>query len=126
MILADTSVWVSHFRGNDSHLPSLLENDLVAMHPMVIGELACGNIQNRDEVFNHLQSLPQVKMATDSQAYFFIRYHELMGRGVGYIDVHLLAAAMMTPPTQLWTADKRLDAVADELGLAFSQDDWEE
>ena len=121
MILVDTSVWINHLRVANPRLVSLLNRNRILIHPMVIGELACGNVSNRVEVFSLLRSLPQVSDATDAETVFFIERHRLMGRGIGYIDAHLLAAAVMAAPTQLWTADRRLMEVAGELGVAYGQ-----
>ena len=121
MILADTSVWIDHLRTRDHHLALLLAEGQTLMHPMVIGELACGNVGNRAEVFSLLRTMPRVTVATDDEVLFFIEYHQLMGRGIGYIDAHLLASVVMTPPAMLWTVDRRLMSLADELGVAYDQ-----
>lgn len=115
MILVDTSVWISHFRRTDSRLVELLEAGDVLTHPMVIGELACGNLPKRDEVLSLLQQLPSAPAATDDEALTLIEHHRLMGRGVGYVDVHLLAAALLGDGVRLWTEDARLGAVARRL-----------
>ena len=91
------------------------------IHPMVIGELACGNVSNRTEVFSHLRSLPQAPVATDDEVLFFIEYHQLMGRGIGYIDAHLLTSTVMASPARLWSNDRRLMELASELGVAYGQ-----
>lgn len=88
-------------------------------HPFVIGELACGNLKNRREVLLLLQDLPRAPLATDQEVLFFIENHQLMGRGIGYVDAHLLAAVSLTDTALIWTLDKRLGAVAVSLGLAF-------
>ncbi len=121
MILADTSVWIDHFRSEDLYLASLLDRNEILIHPMVIGELACGNVSNRTEVFSMLRLLPRVPVASDGEVLFFIEYHQLMGRGIGYIDAHLLASAAMSSPTQLWSKDRRLMELAGELGVAYGQ-----
>ena len=121
MILADTSGWIDHFRSEDLYLASLLDRNEILIHPMVIGELACGNVSNRTEVFSMLRLLPRVPVASDGEVLFFIEYHQLMGRGIGYIDAHLLASAAMSSPTQLWSKDRRLMELAGELGVAYGQ-----
>ena len=121
MILADTSVWINHLRSKDLYLAVLLDQNQILIHPMVIGELACGNVSNRAEVFGLLRSLPQVPVATDEEVLFLIEYHQLMGRGIGYIDAHLLAAVTLAAPTRLWTTDRRLMDLAGELGVAYGQ-----
>ncbi len=118
MILVDTSVWVDHLRAGDEELARRLTNIQVLSHPFVVGELACGNLRNRSEVLVLLGNLPQVTVATDAEVLFFIEQHRLIGRGIGYIDAHLLAAVSLASPARLWTRDKRLGSVAAELGLA--------
>lgn len=121
MILADTSVWIDHLRGRRSPFGAALENELVLVHPFVIGELACGNLRNRDEVLALLQDLPFAPTATDAEVLAFIARRKLMGRGLGYIDVHLLASAALSNTTRLWTHDRRLAAVAVQLELAHDE-----
>lgn len=111
MILVDTSVWVDHLRRGNARLVSLLEETEVCSHPFVVGELACGRLKNRREILALLKSLPQLPSATDDEVLYFIDQQKLMGRGVGYVDVHLLAAAKLAGISELWTLDKRLDAV---------------
>ena len=120
MMLVDTSVWIDHFRQGDASLTTALEAGQVGMHSFVLGELACGNLRSRVEVLSLLQALPAMPVSTDQEVLFFIDRHELMGRGIGYIDAHLLASARLGT-TQLWTRDKRLRAVATELGLAHAE-----
>ena len=96
MVLVDTSVWVAHLRDGNIGLETLLNEGRVAGHPFVIGELACWNLKNRSEVME------------------FIEAHGLMGKGLGYIDMHLLASAILTE-VSLWTLDRKLDAAASKL-----------
>jgi len=117
MVLVDTSVWIDHLRKQSPALCELLEAGEVAIHPFIIGELACGNLSNRDEFLSLLHALPPVPRIDDDEAAFFIEQHHLAGRGIGLIDVHLLAAAQLAA-CPLWTKDKRLSAVAARLGLA--------
>ena len=121
MILVDTSVWVDHLRRGTPALASALEEGRVLMHPLVLGELACGNLRNREEVLRLLGELPMAPAVTDAEARAFIERRALMGRGIGYLDVHLLAATVLAAPVRLWTRDRRLGAVAAELGLAFPE-----
>ena len=116
MILADTSIWVDHLRRADARLQRTLERGEICMHPMVIGEIACGNLRNRS-LLEDLALLPAAKVATHGEVLIYIERHGLMGRGVGLIDVHLLASAALSN-VSLWTRDKRLCAVVSELGLA--------
>ena len=118
MILVDTSVWIDHLRDGDDELIRLLEVTQVLVHPFVVGEMACGNLENRAEVLQLMGDLPGAAAASDSEVLYFIDSHRLMGRGIGYVDAHLLAAVLLNPPAQLWTRDKRLRTIADELGLA--------
>ena len=118
MILIDTSVWIEHLRTGDRELAHLLDADQALVHPFVIGELACGNLARRQEVLAMLQDLPALPAAEDSEVLYFIGRNRLMGLGIGYIELHLLAAVALAPPARLWTRDKRLEAVADRLGLA--------
>ncbi len=121
MILVDTSVWIDHLRSGEPALSEALEGGRVLMHPFVLGELACGNLKNRSEVLRLLGDLPAAPTATDPETLDFIERRALMGRGIGYIDVHLLASAALDGVARLWTRDKRLSAAAAELELAFSE-----
>lgn len=115
MILVDTSVWIDHLRNGNTRLAAMLENTEVCTHPFVVGELACGSLENRAEVLVLLHNLPGVSVATDAEVLFYIEKQRLMGRGIGYIDAHLLAATAMTGSIRLWTLDRRLAVVADEV-----------
>lgn len=121
MILVDTSVWIDHLRAGDPELVALLSSSQVLMHPFVLGELACGNLRNRAEILTLFKDLPQATIATDKEVLFFIERHTLMGRGIGYVDAHLLAAVTLSSGAQLWTRDKRLHTVASELTLAYAK-----
>ena len=118
MILVDTSVWVDHLRKGSDRLNSLLLNAAVLVHPFVIVELACGNLHNRKQILNLLGDLPASKVASDQEVLFFIEQNDLMGRGIGYIDAHLLASVSLSSPARLWTVDRQLHKVAAQLGLA--------
>ena len=118
MILVDTSVWVDHLRKGAPALAIALEQGNVLMHPFVRGELACGNLKNRGEVLRLLEELPGAPIATDGETLAFIERRALMGRGLGYIDVHLLASVALAGTARLWTRDKRLAAIAVDLKLA--------
>ncbi|NQT74183.1 MAG: PIN domain-containing protein [Chloroflexi bacterium] len=118
MVLVDTSIWVSHLRTGDTHLKSILQNGEVVCHPFIIGELACGNIKNRNEVIALLQALPTVKTADHEEILSFIESHHLMGTGLGLIDVHLLASALLSK-VPLWTADKHLKAASTKLNINY-------
>ncbi len=118
MILVDTSVWVDHLRAGDKMLAGLLEAGRVLAHPFVIGELALGNLRQRELVLTTLQDLPRAGVATDHEVLRFISQHALFGLGIGYVDAHLLAAVRLTAAAALWTRDKRLRGVAERLGVA--------
>ena len=117
MILVDTSVWIDHLRLGDPELASALQSCEVLCHPHVVGELACGNLRARDKVITLLQALPVSPVVSDKESLCFIDTYSLMARGIGYIDVQLLASARLAG-AHLWTRDKRLQTVALELGLA--------
>lgn len=120
MILVDTSVWVEHLREDSQVLAGLLDAGMVLMHPFVLGELALGSVRQRDVVLSALSDLPSVVVATDAEVLHFIDRHALYGRGIGYVDAHLLAAVRLTPGVSLWTTDKRLHAAAVLLGSALT------
>lgn len=114
MILADTSVWIDHLRREDVSMVALLDRAHVLIHPFVIGEVALGSFPHRELVLANLASLPRVTVATDSEVLGFIDRYKLFGVGIGYVDAHLLAAAQLDDAF-LWTRDKRLVAIADQL-----------
>ncbi|MDX2251664.1 MAG: VapC toxin family PIN domain ribonuclease, partial [Nitrospira sp.] len=92
LTLVDTSVWVDHFRNNSTVLRRLLDHDLVLCHPLIIGELACGNMKHRSEVLESLAALPTTRTIEHEELLRFIETHKLFGQGLGWIDVHLLAS----------------------------------
>lgn len=118
MVLVDTSVWVKHFRYGDIVLEDLLEDGHVTCHPFIVGELACGNLKNRIEILGLLKALPVATVASNEEVMIFIEDHRLMGKGLGFIDLHLLVSAVLSE-IQLWTIDKRLHQVSVKLGLAY-------
>ena len=120
MILVDTSVWIDHLRKPEPHLMVALEAGQALIHPFVVGELACGNLKNRVELLSLLLDLPPAPVATDAEALGFVDRRELMGRGIGYLDIHLLASVALAGTARLWTRDKRLAAVAERLQLNFA------
>lgn len=121
MILADTSVWVEHLRRGDTRLVELLENASVLMHPFIVGEIAWGSLADRHTVLALLQDLPAAAVAWFDEVRPFIGRHRLWGKGIGYADVHLLAAVALTKGATLWTRDKRLRTTAPALGCAFDE-----
>jgi predicted nucleic acid-binding protein len=118
MILVDTSIWIDHLRSGDETLVHLLHDGGVMVHPFVIGELALGNLRQRERVLSELLDLPQARVAMDREVLQYIGHHKLFGLGVGYVDAHLLVAVSLTLGASLWTRDSRLRAVAEQLNLA--------
>jgi len=118
MVLVDTSVWVSHLREGDVELERLLNDGDVVCHPFIVAELACGNLKNRSEILSLFQALPMAVEAEHGEVMQFIENYRLMGKGLGYIDVHLLASALMTE-VPIWTLDKKLEEVSIKLHLSF-------
>jgi len=110
MILVDTSVWVSHLREGNAVLADLLESGEVACHPFIIGELACGNLENRTAILTLMEALPMAETVEPEEILAFIENSNLMGKGLGYVDVHLLASAVLTG-IPLWTLNKKLSHV---------------
>ncbi|HUO84464.1 MAG TPA: PIN domain-containing protein [Thermoanaerobaculia bacterium] len=108
MILVDTSVWIDHLRRGNVALVAALEREEVLTHPFVIGELACGDLKNRKELLDLLAALPSAVVATDEETLHLIEQRRLMGKGIGYIDAHLIASVKLTPDARLWTLDKKL------------------
>jgi predicted nucleic acid-binding protein len=121
VILVDTSVWVEHFRAGNPALARLLNDDGVACHPFVIGELACGNLRDREEVLGHLARLPETRVATHQEALHLVARRALAGAGLGWVDVHLLASALLSG-VALWTLDRPLRDAARQLGCAAAPD----
>ena len=120
MILVDTSVWVDHLRQADVGMREQLAAGSVATHPMVIGEIACGNLPRREETLAQLRALPGLKVLDDEAVVALIESNKLMGRGIGFVDAHLLGAVLAGPlGTLIWTRDRRLHELADESGVAY-------
>ena len=117
MILVDTTIWIDHFRRGDARLIGLLEQGIVASHPMIRGELAVGSLSARDTVLGLLADLPSVVRADDDEVLELIERRSLHGRGLGFVDAHLLASCLLTPGTRLWSRDRRLTAAGRELGV---------
>ena len=121
MILIDTSIWIDHLHQGNEQLHRMLEQGQVLIHPYVIGEVALGNLRNRDAILSALQDLPQVAVATDGEVLRFVQQNSLYGVGIGYIDAHLLAAVRLSPGATLWTGDRRLLAAGRTLGLTENE-----
>ena len=121
MILVDTSVWVDHLRRGDPELAGQLEEGRVVIHPFVVGEIALGTLAGRKEVLALLQDLPAAPVAGPAEVLIFIERNSIAGRGIGYVDLHLLASASLSAETTLWTRDRRLDDLAQALGCAYRE-----
>lgn len=120
MILVDSPVWIDHLRSPDERLSALLSIREILVHPFVLGELFLGMIRNRSGLIETFRDLPQASVAGPHEVLALIASFRLYGRGIGYVDTHLLASTLMMPGTLLWSRDRRLAAVAGELGVAAS------
>jgi predicted nucleic acid-binding protein len=118
MVLVDTSIWVSHLREGDDRLVALLEEGVVCSHPFVVGELACGNLKNRREILSLLQALPSAEVADHEEILAFIEDRQLMGKGLGYVDIHLICSALLSG-VSVWTGDRRLGESAAALRIGY-------
>jgi len=120
MVLVDTSVWVSHLRDGNTELANLLNNGNVLCHPLIVGELACGNLKDRAVIISFLQLLPMSIEAEHEEVLSFIENNHLMGKGIGYVDAHLIASAVLTG-IPIWTFDKKLAQVAETLHIKYKK-----
>jgi predicted nucleic acid-binding protein len=118
-IIADSSIWIDHFNKGDADLAPLLRRRRVVLHPMILGEVALGSVANRHKVLEELQKLPQAKPASHAEVMAMIEWLKLFSSGLGYVDVHLLAAAQQLHQGLLWTRDKALHAQAERLRVAY-------
>ncbi|PYV15622.1 MAG: VapC toxin family PIN domain ribonuclease [Acidobacteria bacterium] len=118
MILADTSVWVDHFRNGNRHLARSLVESRVLIHRWVISEIACGNLRHRSEVLGSMQKLPSATVADDNEVLDLIENRHLWGKGIGWVDAHLLASALLSG-CRLWTLDRRLAKAAAALNVRY-------
>lgn len=122
MILADTSVWIDHFRSGNEQLRKHLFQGSIVIHPFVVAELALGSLQKRVETFALLDLLPKVRVAQMNEVRLAIEARSLYSRGIGLIDAHLIASILINPPALLWTRDKQLCQVAEDLGIHANLD----
>jgi len=120
VILADTSVWIDHFRSENRELRTLLNQGQIVIHPFVVAELALGSLRERTSTLALLDLLPQVRVAQTTEVRLTIETRRLYGLGIGLTDAHLIASVFINPPTLLWTRDKRLRRVAEALGIHAS------
>jgi predicted nucleic acid-binding protein len=118
LVLVDTSVWINHLREGDKNLAILLQNELVACHPFIIGELACGNMKNRNEIINLLNALPSTPLLEHDEIMDFIEGRNIINQGIGYVDVHILGSAIISE-TPLWTLDKSLKKIAKQMAIEY-------
>ncbi len=116
-VLVDTGIWVDHFRRRNDALAGLLELDLVMIHPMVLGELACGTPPARAQTLADLERLQQTQQASLREVMVFVERERIYGLGCGLVDISLLASTLMTPGAELWTQDKRLGSLAERFGV---------
>ena len=121
MVLVDTSIWILFFQTGNPRLQELLDEGHVLSHPFIIGELACGNLTNRGEILALLKALPAAIEARHEETLHLIEFYRLMGQGLGYIDIHLLAASLLTS-VSLWTSDKSLKDAAARLRIDFKNE----
>ena len=121
MILVDTSVWIDHLRSAESDLSMLLGAGNVLIHPMILGELACGNLPDRTQTLRSMMALPVIGELSHERVVSGIESRELSGRGIGFIDAHLICSVLECQGALLWTRDKRLKRVAEDLGVVFSE-----
>ncbi|EXL05003.1 MULTISPECIES: type II toxin-antitoxin system VapC family toxin [Brucella] len=119
MILADTSIWIDHFRRGDNDLVKIIGNDLLLCHPAVIGELALGSLRDRTAVLTFLRAQREAIVATNDEVMTLIERHSVFSMGIGYTDAHLLASVLLDQRTSLWTRDKRLKLAALKAGAAL-------
>ncbi len=119
MVLADTSVWIRHFRGEEYNLADYLSKGLILMHPFVCGELACGTLRNRARILSDFRALPEASVASDEEVLRLIENRSLWGRGLGLIDIHLLSSALISG-CGFWTLDRRLASAARDLGVSWT------
>ena len=118
MILADTAIWVDHLHDGDARMAALLDAGEIVMHPHVLGEIALGSLRNRAAILRDLAAMPFVMVADEDEVLALIEQRRLFGTGIGLVDAHLLASALLTPDTKLWTSDRRLRDAAERLDIA--------
>jgi predicted nucleic acid-binding protein len=117
MIIVDTSIWIDHLHRGDDAMRGLLESEAVLMHPFVLGEIALGSLNERRQVLGALKAMPMAPLGTSEEVFELVERHELHGSGIGLVDAHLLASALLDGRNRLWTRDKRLGRVAERLAV---------
>jgi predicted nucleic acid-binding protein len=116
-VLVDTSVWIDHWRHGNRRLMQLLEANTALVHPFVLGEIALGHISTRAAVLADLATLDAPRVAEHAEVLALVERGRLWGRGVGWVDAHLLASALLDR-IAVWTLDAPLARAARELGVA--------
>ncbi|MBA3666918.1 MAG: type II toxin-antitoxin system VapC family toxin [Sphingomonas sp.] len=119
-IVADTSIWIDHINNGNAELAAQLRRRRILLHPMIVGEIALGSIPNRQIVLEELKALPAAPNVSHTEVIAMVEWLELYNRGIGLVDCHLLASVKQVPDAKLWTRDKRLDAQAERLGIAYA------
>jgi predicted nucleic acid-binding protein len=122
MILVDSSIWIDHLHVRDERIASLAAAEMLLVHPFVIGEVLLGSLRERKTFVEYLTGLPEADLAETSEVFDFLERFRLFGRGIGFVDLHLLVSTRLTPMAKLWTRDKRLLAAAEELGISYRSD----
>lgn len=122
MILADTSIWIDHLRSENEEMRKHLHQGEIVIHPFIIAELALGSLSRRTKTLELLDLLPQVRMPRLSEVRLMIEARRLYSKGIGLIDAHLIASVFVDSPTLLWTRDKPLRKVAENLGIHANMD----
>lgn len=120
MVLADSSVWADHIRSPDELMTHLLATDRIVMHPFVLGELAMGNLPDRPRFLKQLTDLPVVRKAKDEEVMRLIETGDHSGKGVGWVDMHLLASVLLDDRVTFWTRDRRLNTAASGYGRSLA------
>jgi len=120
-VLLDTSIWIRHFKESSDEVVRLLNDELVVSHEYVVAELACGSLKSREDTIGYLKALVTLPTVSINEAMILIETRALFSRGIGLVDVQLLASTLISPDTQLWTRDNRLHDVAAELGIAYTR-----
>lgn len=121
-VLLDTSVWIRHFKEASDEVVRLLNDELVVSHEYVVAELACGSLKSREDTIGYLSALVTLPTVSITEAMILIETRALFSRGIGLVDVQLLASTLISPDTKLWTWDNRLQDIAAELGIAYTSD----
>jgi predicted nucleic acid-binding protein len=116
VILADTSIWINHLRGVEAGLSPLLEDDLVLIHPFILGELSLGHLRQRSRLLHDLQLLSGLSPATDMEVLDWVEKRRLFGKGIGWVDAHLLLACLLEN-VEFWTGDKNLAKTGRTVGV---------